>query len=72
MIQQVLKVYPDEFWQCVDGGTHHQDDILCVTYCRPNYLATGSFDGQILVWNIDSEKIVAQFRTKTGSKLDTM
>ena len=65
-------MYPDEYWQCEDGSNHHQDDILCVTYCRPHYLATGSFDGQILVWNIDCEKIVAQFRTRTASKLDTM
>ena len=65
-------MYPDEYWQCEDGSNHHQDDILCVTYCRPHYLATGSFDGQILVWNIDCEKIVTQFRTRTASKLDTM
>lgn len=65
-------MYPDEFWQCEGSQTHHKDDILCVAYCRPNYLATGSFDGQIIVWNVDSEKIIAKYRTRTASKLDTM
>ncbi|XP_065898350.1 cilia- and flagella-associated protein 337-like isoform X2 [Dysidea avara] len=71
-VADVLTVYPDEFWQCEGGQTHHKDDILCVAYCRPNYLATGSFDGQIIVWNVDSEKIIAKYRTRTASKLDTM
>ena len=71
MIWQVMKVYPDEYWQCGDS-THHKDDILCVSYCRPHYLATGSFDGQIIVWNIDCEKMIGQFTTKTVSKLDSM
>ena len=72
MIQQVMRVYPDEYWQSGGSSAHHKDDILCVAYCRPHYLATGSFDGQIIIWNIDSEKMIAQFTTTTTSKLDNM
>eukprot|EP00741_Cyanophora_paradoxa_P015874 tig00020909_g15325.t1 len=32
----------------------HAEDILCVAFCAPNMLATASYDGRILVWNLDS------------------
>ena len=32
----------------------HQEDILCMAFCPPNLLATGSYDGTILVWNLQS------------------
>ena len=34
----------------------HKEDILCMTHCEPNILVSGSFDGDILVWNADSER----------------
>uniref|UniRef100_A0A3B3R332 WD40 repeat domain 95 n=1 Tax=Paramormyrops kingsleyae TaxID=1676925 RepID=A0A3B3R332_9TELE len=32
----------------------HKDDILCMALCPPTLLATGSHDGEVLVWNMVS------------------
>mmetsp|Transcript_37768 Transcript_37768/g.61203 ORF Transcript_37768/g.61203 Transcript_37768/m.61203 type:complete len:933 (-) Transcript_37768:1406-4204(-) len=32
----------------------HKDDILDLDFCPPNILATCSYDGDILIWNLDS------------------
>lgn len=34
----------------------HTDDILAVSFSPPNSLATGSYDGEIVVWNNNSEQ----------------
>ena len=39
----------------------HSEDILCLSYLPPRFLATGSFDGVIKVWNIESTQLVRQF-----------
>jgi len=36
----------------------HKDDILDLSYCSPNLLATASFDGEILVWTLETEKLL--------------
>ena len=36
-------------------GFHgHSDDILCVQHCEPMLLATGSYDGEIVIWSLAS------------------
>jgi len=32
----------------------HAEDVLCASFCAPNVLATGGFDGIAMVWNLDS------------------
>ncbi|KAK7810465.1 hypothetical protein U0070_025113 [Myodes glareolus] len=32
----------------------HKEDILCVAQCPPCLLATSSYDGEIIVWNVVS------------------
>jgi len=32
----------------------HSDDILCLAFCPPCMLVSGSYDGELVVWNIDS------------------
>ncbi|KAK7112140.1 cilia- and flagella-associated protein 337-like isoform X2 [Littorina saxatilis] len=44
------------------GGQLHKDDILCCDYCPPHYLATGGFDGEIIVWDLETEKVFARLR----------
>ncbi|XP_076081504.1 cilia- and flagella-associated protein 337-like isoform X1 [Mytilus galloprovincialis] len=39
------------------GGQEHVEDILCIAYSGPNLLATGSYDGEIIVWNLGSEQV---------------
>lgn len=35
----------------------HNEDILCCAFTGPNHLATGSYDGEIVIWNTNSEHI---------------
>ncbi|XP_030419988.1 WD repeat-containing protein 64-like isoform X2 [Gopherus evgoodei] len=36
----------------VENG--HKDDVLCVSFCPPNLVASSSYDGEILIWNLIS------------------
>lgn len=44
---------------------HHSDDILSVSFSQPHYLATGSFDGDIIIWNTDTTLQIVQFKSLT-------
>lgn len=44
-------IQPEE-WK---GGIQHHDDILCAAFLPPQTLATGSYDGEIILWNNSSE-----------------
>ena len=46
-----------------------QDDILTATFCPPNYLATASFDGDIILWSLDREKMMRRLKKGSGSLL---
>ncbi|XP_037533806.1 WD repeat-containing protein 64 [Nematolebias whitei] len=39
----------------------HKKDILCAVHCPPSLLATGSSDGEILVWDLVSGHIQCRF-----------
>lgn len=39
----------------------HKKDILCTVHCPPSLLATGSSDGEILVWDLVSGHIQCRF-----------
>uniref|UniRef100_A0A3Q3R584 Uncharacterized protein n=1 Tax=Monopterus albus TaxID=43700 RepID=A0A3Q3R584_MONAL len=39
----------------------HKDDILCVAHCPPSLLATSSYDGEIILWNMVSGCILSRF-----------
>uniref|UniRef100_A0A8C9TGG4 Uncharacterized protein n=1 Tax=Scleropages formosus TaxID=113540 RepID=A0A8C9TGG4_SCLFO len=41
----------------------HQDDILCVAECPPSLLASGSHDGEVIVWNLVSGHLQCRFLT---------
>ncbi|CAH8527445.1 unnamed protein product [Heterobilharzia americana] len=57
-------VYPSE-WK---GGPEHSDDVLSGTALPPNGLITGSYDGEIIVWNTNSE-LAARRMTRRCEKL---
>ncbi|XP_045053607.2 cilia- and flagella-associated protein 337 isoform X3 [Desmodus rotundus] len=46
-----FSIQPEE-WK---GGTQHQDDILCAAFSPPQTLVTGSYDGEIILWNNRTE-----------------
>jgi len=41
--------------------------VLCASFAAPNVLATGCYDGQILVWNLDSGALKGKLATPTPS-----
>nr|XP_019943615.1 PREDICTED: WD repeat-containing protein 49-like [Paralichthys olivaceus] len=53
---------PQPSWQD-DLKNGHNDDILCVAQCPPSLLATSSYDGEIIVWNVVSGRIQSRFVT---------
>ncbi|XP_054830137.1 WD repeat-containing protein on Y chromosome-like [Eublepharis macularius] len=53
---------PQAHWQ--DDISHgHKEDILCIAQCPPTLLATSSYDGEIIVWNMISGHICHKFHT---------
>uniref|UniRef100_A0A8D1F4R1 EF-hand domain-containing protein n=3 Tax=Sus scrofa TaxID=9823 RepID=A0A8D1F4R1_PIG len=44
-------IHPEE-WK---GGVQHRDDILCAAFLPPQTLVTGSYDGEIVLWNNSTE-----------------
>ncbi|KAM5275832.1 cilia- and flagella-associated protein 337 isoform 1-T1 [Hipposideros larvatus] len=44
--------FQPEEWK---GGIQHQDDILCAAFLPPQTLVTGSYDGEIVLWNNSTE-----------------
>ncbi|XP_075806804.1 cilia- and flagella-associated protein 337 [Microtus pennsylvanicus] len=56
------------------GGIHHQDDILCAAFFPPQTLATGSYDGEIVLWNSSTENahhvLHPDYQRQLTSKLD--
>ncbi|XP_048365057.1 WD repeat-containing protein 64-like isoform X1 [Sphaerodactylus townsendi] len=42
--------FQPDWIESVEKG--HRDDISCVASCPPHFLATGGFDGDVLIWNL--------------------
>ncbi|KAM3930625.1 cilia- and flagella-associated protein 337 [Leptodactylus fuscus] len=66
-------VQPSE-WK---GGVQHHDDILCAAFLPPQSLVTGSYDGEMVVWNNSTENASRKLhpdpskalRSQSGSQL---
>ena len=50
----------------VDGGgeehrkawkKQHREDILCIAYLSPNIIATGSYDGDVIIWSRETGQV---------------
>ncbi|XP_069859417.1 cilia- and flagella-associated protein 337-like [Dipodomys merriami] len=53
---------PQPPWQ--DDLNHgHKEDILCVAQCPPFLLATSSYDGEIIIWNVISGHVYCKLDT---------
>ncbi|XP_056297249.1 WD repeat-containing protein 49 [Pseudoliparis swirei] len=51
---------PQPSWQD-DLKNGHKEDILCVAQCPPSLVATSSYDGEIIVWNVVLGRIQCRF-----------
>ncbi|XP_068137049.1 cilia- and flagella-associated protein 337 [Hyperolius riggenbachi] len=51
------------------GGVQHQDDILCAAFLPPQSLVTGSYDGELVVWNNNTENASRKFHPNTTKAL---
>ncbi|XP_048201805.1 WD repeat-containing protein 49 [Perognathus longimembris pacificus] len=62
---------PSEEWK---GGSKHHDDVLCAAFLPPQTLATGSYDGEIILWNNSTENayyvLHPDYQRQLNSKLD--
>ncbi|XP_064637892.1 WD repeat-containing protein on Y chromosome-like [Lineus longissimus] len=63
-----INIYPDSLEGTIhhiqhpmpkwgDDQNGHKEDILSVAQCPPNLLATSSYDGEVIVWNLVSGHI---------------
>ncbi|KAG9491925.1 hypothetical protein GDO78_000430 [Eleutherodactylus coqui] len=59
---------PQPGWQD-DLSRGHREDILCVAQNPPNLLASSSYDGEIIIWNMISGHI--QCRINTSIHIDS-
>ncbi|XP_069747677.1 cilia- and flagella-associated protein 337 [Narcine bancroftii] len=53
---------PQPRWQD-DLKWGHKDDILCIAQCPPSLLATSSYDGETIVWNMISGHICCHLQS---------
>ena len=63
---QNMYLPPMHLWK---GGQIHKDDILTIDFCQPNLLCTASFDGEIIVWDVETEKIFVRLRKGQASNM---
>ncbi|KAM5147009.1 cilia- and flagella-associated protein 337-like [Callospermophilus lateralis] len=57
---------PQPHWQD-DLNNGHKEDILCVAQCPPFLLATSSYDGEIIIWNVISGHVYCKLNTPSPS-----
>jgi WD40 repeat protein len=46
----------------VNASRNHTDDISCLAFCPPYFLVSGSVDGSIIVWNIETGYFISMLR----------
>ncbi|XP_055399096.1 WD repeat-containing protein 49-like [Bubalus kerabau] len=57
---------PQPHWQ--DDLNHgHKEGILCVAHCPPSLLATSSYDGGIIIWNVISGHVFCKLNSPSSS-----
>ncbi|XP_060083672.1 WD repeat-containing protein on Y chromosome-like [Ylistrum balloti] len=64
----------------IDGGgeehrkewkAKHNEDIICMSYMGPNIIATGSYDGDIVIWSRDTGQAYCTLNAFKGTKPST-
>ena len=53
---------------CVDQWElAHDEDIMCMALLRPTTVVTASYDGDLVVWSLDSGGMVARFNAEKST-----
>jgi len=60
-----IMIDEDSKWSALE---HHNDDILAMDNVGESLLATGSFDGEVIVWNLKLARAVKKFDSRTYRK----
>jgi hypothetical protein len=69
---QVIRVYidskdnPDE--TVVQWSRQHTDDIAALAFSPPSTVITGSHDGYILVWSLETGRVIVRLNASVGQK----
>lgn len=45
----------------------HKEEILCAAHCPPSLLATGSYDGEVIVWDVLSGRVQCRLVSPSSS-----
>lgn len=59
---------PDDIIPKYWGAGAHKDDILCMAYQEPNTLASASYDGDLIIWNLDVERSACRLNAKKANQ----
>ena len=59
---------PDDVIPKYWGAGAHKDDILCMAYQEPNTLASASYDGDLIIWNLDVERSACRLNAKKANQ----
>ena len=54
---------PDDVIPKYWGEGIHKDDILCMSAQEPSTLVSASYDGDIIVWNLDVQRSVCRLNS---------
>ncbi|KAJ3213522.1 WD40 repeat domain 95 [Dinochytrium kinnereticum] len=68
----LLKLYPSFTYPADPNATHgwHVDDIISMAFCKPNYLVTGGYDGEIILTNFQSGHIIHRMKWPGAEEKD--
>ncbi|XP_064637087.1 WD repeat-containing protein on Y chromosome-like isoform X2 [Lineus longissimus] len=64
--QDNMYIKADISWK---EGQVHEEDITAVAFLPPNLLATGSFDGALVIWSTETEKVFFKLRKGQQSRM---
>jgi len=62
-----FNITPDEW----SGRREHSEDIMCAAYHAPGYLATASANGEIVLWNPNSENKIMKLDSRSSQAMKT-
>ena len=47
---------------------HHKEDVLCIAAMYPNMIATGGYDGDVVIWSRDTGQMYCRLNASESSK----